>query len=316
MPNKKISPPPKSSKSTNVSLTREPSYSDSEVIPSPQKNIASRNKRPRMEFSPNKPESSSNVSLEIILNTLTAMKTQQEVTFAKIFSEMTDVREKVHQIQKTNTEIEKSLEYIHNHYEDLKLQIMDLEKARDENAETINKLETQLQDIKLSSRSSTVEIRNIPSKENESVEEIINIVSQIGKTIEFEVPASEIRDIYRLPSKPGMNKTIVAEFSTVRTKTNYLSAARNFNKSRKLEEKLNTQVVGICGDKKPIYVDEYLPGSMKKLFLQSRDFAKKNGFRFCWISNGKILLRKGPESKESYVIKTDDNLANLLKKKI
>lgn len=267
-----------------------------------------------MESSPNNQESSSNVSLELIMTTLTAMKTQQDVTFAKIFSEMSDVKEKVHQIQKTNLEIEKSMEYMYKHYEDLKLQILDLEKTRDENAETINKLERQLQDVKLSSRPSTVEIRNVPNKENETVEEMINIVSQIGKTIDFEVPASEIRDIYRLPAKPGTNKTIVAEFSTVHTKTKYLSAARNFNKSRKLEDKLNTQIVGICVDKKPIYLDEHLPGSMKKLFLQSRDFAKKNCFKFCWISNGKILLRKGPECKETYTVKTEDCLVNILKK--
>lgn len=311
MPNVKKSSP---SKSTNVNLTREPSHSDSEVTSSPQRNITARTKRPRMESSPNKQESSSNVSLELIMTTLTTMKTQQEVTFAKIFSEMSDVKEKVHQIQKTNSEIEKSMEYMYKHYEDLKLQILDLEKTRDKNSETINQLERQLQDIKLSSRSSAVEIRNVPNKENETVEEMINIVSQIGKSIDFEVSASEIRDIYRLPAKPGTNKTIVTEFSSVHTKTNYLSAARNFNKSRKLEDKLNTKVVGMCGDKKPIYVDEYLPGSMKKLFLQSRDFAKKNSFKFCWISNGKILLRKSPECKETYTVRTEDCLANILKK--
>ncbi|KAJ8711617.1 hypothetical protein PYW08_008571 [Mythimna loreyi] len=317
MPNVKRTPP---AKSTNINLARELSHSDSEVSLSPQRNITSRSKRPRVESSSKKSdskkqESSNNdVSLELIMSTLTAMKTQQEVTFAKIFSEMSDVKEKVLQIQKTNLEIEKSMEYMYNHYEELKLQILDLEKTRDEYSFAINKLEKQLQDIKYSSRSSTVEIRNIPNKENETVEDLINIVSLIGKTIDFKGSTSEIRDIYRLPAKQGTNKTIVAEFSTVHTKTSYLSAARNFNKSRRLEDKLNTQIVGINGDLKPIYVDEYLPGTMKKLFLQSRDFAKKNGFRFCWISNGKILLRKGTECKEIYTVKSEDCLANILKK--
>ncbi|KAJ8704308.1 hypothetical protein PYW08_013032 [Mythimna loreyi] len=67
---------------------------------------------------------------------------------------------------------------------------------------------------------------------------------------------------------------------------------RLYNKGRGKDDKLNTSVMGMPGDRRPVYIAEHLPPSTKKLFYLAREFANKNAYKFCWISNGNIFLRK------------------------
>lgn len=268
-----------------------------------------RTKRPRTNYSPG--EETESVSLEKVMAKLITMQEHQELTFNKIVAEMSDLKEKVLQIQSSNVEIEKSMDFINKNYEDIKEKILDLEKLRTENSTSLNKIENQLRDMRFSSRSSTVEIRNIPYKEQETTEDLLKTIEQIGETIGTPVLPTEIRDIYRLPGKPGTSRNIVTEFTTVRTKAKFLTASRSFNKDRLPDEKLNTTAIGMAGVKTPIYIDEHLSGSMKKLFYQAREFAKKNGYKFCWVSNATILLRKTADTKEVLKVTTEECLSNL-----
>lgn len=63
----------------------------------------------------------------------------------------------------------------------------------------------------------------------------------------MEISPSNVRDIYRLSGKPGHTRSIFIEFSTVFYKINFLTAMRNYNKKRPLEEKLNTENIGVTG---------------------------------------------------------------------
>lgn len=69
-------------------------------------NVTLRSRRPRLDSSPdmNEPQPDG-VTLEMVMNMLTTMKEQQESTFSKLSAEMSDLKDKVHQIQTSNSEI-------------------------------------------------------------------------------------------------------------------------------------------------------------------------------------------------------------------
>lgn len=123
---------------------------------------------------------------------------------------------------------------------------------------------------------------------------------------------ADLRDIYRLPSKKGSNRPIVAELVTVPQKNRILQAARLFNKGRTIIEKLNTNHIGITGEAKPIYVADHLSTSMRQLFFEARKYANDNNYRFCWSQNNKIFLRK-QEGMPLIIIKSLACLKNLPK---
>lgn len=167
-----------------------------------------------------------------------------------------------------------------------------LEKQRKEDREYIYTLGQKIKDLAIISRNSIVELRNIPVKEKESAIDLIKTVSTVGSCIGVEISQCDIRDSYRIPSKRGTPKTIVVDFTSVHKKDSFLLATKTFNKSKPHDGKLNTKLLGIAGEQLPIYVAEYLPPTMKKLFFLARQFAMRNGFQYCWLVNGKLFLRK------------------------
>lgn len=45
------------------------------------------------------------------------------------------------------------------------------------------------------------------------------------------------------------------------------------------------------------FINEILPPPIKKILYESKIYAKDKGFKFVWVSNGKVLLRKQEGSK-------------------
>lgn len=261
---------------------------------------------------------------EEVLGLLTEWKTEFDVKlneicdkqhslFTKLSSEISDLKQKTEKIKSSNDEIVNSMAFVNKQYEDIKSGLEYLQKERLEQRRCIESLERKIQDLQIKSRSSTIEIRNIPQTEKETSDYLTDTVRKIGHAVGTHISESDLRDVYRIPGKPGTARPIVAEFQTVRMKINTLAAVRDFNnKKASVEDKINTQLISISGKRQPIYVAEHLPPSSKKLFYLSREFAKKNAYRFCWLSNGNIFLRKAQGEKQ-ILITSEQSLEDLRK---
>lgn len=219
-----------------------------------QQNLSTkRQKRPRAESSSPKNELA-DFKLEI-KHLLTSWKSDQDAILSKLVSDISELKALNSTIQKSNLEIEKSMEFMNIKYEEISNHIMSLEKERSESRKCILDLEKKFQELYSCSRSSSIEIRNVPMAETESFQELSSVVSKIGTLVGNEINPVDIRDLYRLPGKPGAIKPIVAEFSTVQTKLDLISSVRNFNKDRIVADKLNTTQIGLSGSKNAIFID-------------------------------------------------------------
>ncbi|KAG6439287.1 hypothetical protein O3G_MSEX000644 [Manduca sexta] len=234
-------------------------------------------------------------------NEQTAVLVDHSKTLKTIMADMADLKTQSLQIQKTNSEIEKSIEFFNTKFEDVQHRIDELERERAFYKKALENLEFKLQDMELRSRSASIEIRNIPFKEKESTEDLSQIIVQIGLKLQIDLQPNAIRDIYRLPGKPNTNRPIIAEFLSVPVKNNFLSSVRFYNKNRVKEEKLNSTQIGLKCENRPIYVSEHLLPSVKKLYYVAREFAKLHDYKFCWCTNNKIFLRKTEGEKQIHI---------------
>lgn len=218
----------------------------------------------------------------------------QTAIMSKLLAEVAAIKNKMEEVQKANERIEAGMSFINRDFEDFKAEIELLKKERREQKLYIENLETKIQDLQFKSRSSSVEIRNIPHKDSETPETLAKIVCSIGDTVGNKILQANLRDIYRLPGKSNTPRPVVAEFSTVDTKVKLLSAVRAYNKNKKLpDDRLNTAKLGFKDSPpKIVNVSERLPAYTKKLLYQASEFKKRNSFEFCWVSNGNIFLRK------------------------
>ncbi|XP_047020942.1 uncharacterized protein LOC124630943 [Helicoverpa zea] len=271
-------------------------------------NITSRTKRQRPDYSP---ECEVKTFEDKIMKLFTAWKTDQESLLKKLTSELTEIKLQNVEIQKTNAETLKTVEFLSQDYDSIKKSLQKLETENNEQRNYIVNLEKKIEDLQSSSRSACIEIRNVPEVEKETAGDLTSIVLKTFETIQPSENTPQLRDVYRLPGKKGSSRPIVAEFLTVPSKIQVLEACRAFNKGLPSTEKLNTGHIGVPGQVKPVYIADHLPRSQRQLFFEARSFAKTNKYKFCWSQNGKIFLRKS-EGMDSVIIRSTACLKKLL----
>ncbi|KAK9875424.1 hypothetical protein WA026_007817 [Henosepilachna vigintioctopunctata] len=67
---------------------------------------------------------------------------------------------------------------------------------------------------------------------------------------------------------------------------------------------------GLPGDDN-IFFNEDLPREKQELFLKVRKYRKDHNYKFAWVKNGKIYLRK-TESNQAKLIRSNEDLRKLL----
>ncbi|XP_022823998.1 uncharacterized protein LOC111354693 [Spodoptera litura] len=297
--------PPKTARTPTKNLTQTVSESDINSAVMMSDFVNTRSKRPRHEDSPQD-------ATEIGTEALHRVIAQQTEMMSKLVSDVREIKCQNAQIQSTNAaicksndDIVKSMDFMNIKFEELKKEIETLRKEKQEQRQYIEKLEKKIQDIQHKSRPSGIEIRNIPLSENEKSADLVKAVCDIGEAVGLHISESELRDIYRLPGKSSNGsdnpRPIIAEFNSVQKKQTLLTAVRTYNNDKGKENKLNTAAIGLAGTRQPVYIVEHIPPNTKILFYRAREFAKANDFKYCWISNGNIFLRKSEGDKRQII---------------
>ncbi|KAJ2940828.1 hypothetical protein O0L34_g10079 [Tuta absoluta] len=74
----------------------------------------------------------------------------------------------------------------------------------------------------------------------------------------------------------------------------------------------NADVYGDDSTNAPIFINEDLPKPMKQLLWSVKNELKPKPFKYVWVQDGKILLkREDPEDRKIWVIRTADDLARV-----
>lgn len=269
-----------------------------------------RNKRARVDLSPTNDFQQFKSEIKEMIHSwkeeqetsLTKMISEQTTLMRSLLNDLTEVKMQNSEIKQTNAEIMNSVGFMNEKFEEIKSEMDILKKERNQQSIYIQSLEKKLNDLQHKSRTSSLEIRNVPFNDKETVTDLQELVCRIGKLSNVSINHSEIRDVYRTGSRQNSTRPIVAELTTVQKKHTLLSSVREYNKSKKQNvDKINTESIGISGKPQPIYISEHLPMTSKKLFHSAREFAKEYNYKFCWCVNGNIFLRKKEGDKQTLV---------------
>ncbi|KAL4704868.1 hypothetical protein ACJJTC_019446 [Scirpophaga incertulas] len=249
------------------------------VTPTKYEHVGRKPKRIRVDSA--SPENSS--FKDELLTMLTNWKKDQDHTFSLLRLEILQLKEQGAAIQATNTEMEKSLNFMSQQYEDLQEKLLRMEQERREDLNYIASLENKVDNLQKKLKFTVIEFRNLPceveSVRNETQQDLCNLIQKTCKVIQADIDQCEIKDIFRVKMKTGAD-TVVADLTSVLAKNRILDASLT-NKDR-------------------------------KLYGQARAKAKELDYKFCWISNGRIYLRKsqgGPRLE----IKNETDFTSLLK---
>lgn len=207
-------------------------------------------------------------------------KSDQEAKFMSLNENIKDLIAHNQEILKQNLNLQKELENTRRLYNDLK-------KENDETKDKIKELETQLENNAQKQLASNIEIK-IPLTQQGDPN---SIVSSIHKVL--NVSDDDIKKVYRIKGKH--KNIIIVEYKSELTQSTIIKAVKEYNKKNKAN-KFSTKTIQLEGEKQPIYITEALTPSRRKLYYLARQAIKTSGFQFCWISHGKIFLRKAEGS--------------------
>ncbi|XP_026738262.1 uncharacterized protein LOC113501334 [Trichoplusia ni] len=172
---------------------------------------------------------------------------------------------------------------------------------------------TRLTQVEQSLRENNLEINGVPEFKNENV---ITTLLQLAKTVGEPLEDSDILHatrVAKLNQETSRPRPMVVKLRTPRHRDNIIAAVVRFNKKNS-NEKLNSQHLGISGDRKPVYVAEHLCLANKQLHAATRKLAKELNYKFVWVRNGRVFVRKD-ESHSAILIRSLDGLSLLKNEK-
>ncbi|CAG9784824.1 unnamed protein product [Diatraea saccharalis] len=240
--------------------------------------------------------------LDTLQASVVDIRKQHEEKWASLQSSISELRQQ-------NDDIHSSIEFLAKQNTELKDKVVAMERVQKENKDYIRDLEEKIETLERENRSSTLEIRNIPVTKSETKDDLLNIFHKVANALNVNVSVSDVNDIYRVSTKSVTNKPIVCKLQSALLRERLLKSVKDFNKAHK-ENRFSTEHIHMPGVPQPIFIAENLTPKMRRLYFLARSFAGTNDYSFCWLSRGRIYLRKR-EGHKTFNINSETDLIRL-----
>lgn len=223
-----------------------------------------------------KKKTSAKYTLEDVMSKLDMLIQQNE-----------DLRNKLEYQEKVNREMKKEIRLLKENQSNMERDVQILKNERNKREQ--NKL------------SNNIIISGLPAL-GESEEENKKLVIEVGRRLKVDI---------------GVNDLACGPIGK-REKTQLkVSFTKNEIKNKIMEAKRNTQLDSThlgFSEKKTVYINHDLTFENQQLFKKTRDFKRQMNYKFAWISDGKILLKKNEGSK-TIEVDSEEKLNKLEKPK-
>lgn len=156
-------------------------------------------------------------------------------------------------------------------------------------SEPIVALTNKIDRLEQQARQCNIEIGNLPEKRGEN---LVLLMESIASAINVPIAQRDIVAIHRVPHAHAHNsrpKNIIVKFTSRLLRDNVLSAYR-------LSKGITSDRIGLAGTQCRIYMNEHLTLHNKELFRKCRVAAKTNNFKYVWVRNATVLVKKSDDS--------------------
>ena len=264
----------------------------------PARNVSTSrgNKRPAL----NSPPENKSVTIDdvreivqdVIKRELADMLQQLNNTIVSVINkELEPIRREVRELSVSLNFHTKQFEDFQSEHVTLKNTVRELKEENTQLSAFNSELGQRLNNLEQQARSKNVEIQCFPENKQEN---LYTIVKQLGSVVKCELKDSDILHctrIAKVQTNSARPRSVVVQLASPRIRDQLLAAVINYNKTNK-NNKLNSADFGIAGKNTPVYIVEHLSSYNRTLHAAARLKAKERGFRYVWVRNGRIFVRK------------------------
>lgn len=232
------------------------------------------------------------------------LKSDQDKKFNLICDIIQEMREYRKEVLESNNKFEKILENTVSCCNELKKSVERISEEHSEAKNKISILEQQLEQVQRHQLASSLEILNIPRQDNENLE---GIILKLHSSLGVNIAESDISQIHR--NNSIKRKPVIVQYNNIKSRNEVLKAIKQYNKTNN-QNKFNTTIINKDWEANPVFVFESLTAQTRRLYHLSRELQKNSNYRFCWITNGRVYLRR-TEGSPALLIKSEQQLDNL-----
>ncbi|XP_063632409.1 epidermal growth factor receptor substrate 15-like 1 [Cydia splendana] len=228
-----------------------------------------------------------------------------ERTVADGQAELAVMKAENSQLREELEKVKQSADFISDQHDELKKTVNErtsqpIDPIQSESFKT--SIELKIDALEQQARQCNLEIQNLPEKKDEN---LVNLLVTLGEKIRCSINRSDVISISRV--RPAMEsnkpKHIVVKLSSRVLRDNVLAAYRT-------RRGLTSTELGVSGPQHTLYVNEHLTLRRKKLFRAVREAAKQAKYKYTWISNATILVRK-TDTSPTIAIHTDNDIRKI-----
>ncbi|KAI5644444.1 hypothetical protein NE865_03551 [Phthorimaea operculella] len=207
--------------------------------------------------------------------------------------------------------VESSVSFFNTMFEALKTElhnktaiIDDLKRDNIKLQSTVKDLGERLELVENVMRESNVEVNGLPEHRTEN---LAVTITQLGKVVDCPIADGDIVNVTRvakLNSESDKPRAVIVKMKNRLLRDKLLASVANFNRKfskEKKDEKLNSSHLGIAGSRVPIYVSEHLSPTRKFLHAAARKKARELNYRFVWVRDGRVYVRKNEQSNAIHI---------------
>lgn len=220
---------------------------------------------------------------------LSQLSTKFDDHKANVVSELQDIKQSLSFINEKFEEFKSTVEDMKREQQTLKTENNDLRAA-------LESAKTEIVELKQYSRQQNIEIKGLPLRTDEK---LADALMQFGKTRGVPISSSDIDVIHRVPGKDKKNPNVIVRLTSRSVRSRILHAVKKIS--------LSPVDFGYEGTD-TVYINEHLCPEYKVLLGKAIARKREKGWKFTWVTNGKILARKA-ENSNVIQIRSEADLA-------
>lgn len=273
-------------------------------------NVTQRKKTSVKQSSPTiEPELLSVIRSEIQSSIRSSLKSAIESTLG---SDLSAIKDELRVLQDLKT----GIEFLSNEYDRIKSDLMSSEETiknltKDNNTlkGRVDELSGRLNLIEQHARETNVEINGIPENKSENIVSVVKQLCSAVSTPFIDTNVLSCTRVRKMDDSSDRPRAVIVKLPSTAIRDVILAAVTKFNKANP-SEKLHSGHLGYGGTKSPIFVSEHLAPYYKALHARTRHVARDKDYKYTWIRNGRIFVRKNDQSPARQ-IKCYDSLNKL-----
>lgn len=239
---------------------------------------------------------------------LNALKDQQNSRFHELKNEIAEIK-------KGNAEIEKAVDYLGTKYVELEKNVKgmkdDVKKQENRVMEIMHKniylekcnraLEERIMRLEHKELELQIELQNVGKQEEEN---LMVTVCKIAE--ELKLGTDDISKVWRVP---GVSEKVPRP---VIVSLNSREARMKWLKCKKYT--VTNDTIFNNNNKSRIYINEHVTRQIRQLFWSAK-YKLKEKFKFIWIQNGRVLIKKSENEKKIFQITFESDIEAILNSK-